>query len=73
MKQYGISQMPIIDRDGRAIGMIHESDLLSALLEGKHRLDQPIDDLVAELHGLVESTTPLWELKHELVGSAESN
>ena len=64
MKQYGISQMPIIDRDGRAIGMIHESDLLSALLEGKHRLDQPIDDLVAELHGLVESTTPLWELKH---------
>ena len=64
MKQYGISQMPIVDAGGKALGMIHESDLLSALLEGKHRLDQPIDPLVSELHGVVERRTPLWELKH---------
>ncbi len=64
MKQYGISQMPIVDPGGKAIGMIHESDLLSALLEGRHRLDEPIDGLISELHGLVEPRTPLWELKH---------
>lgn len=64
MKQYGISQMPIVNKDGKAVGMIHESDLLSALLEGKHRLDEPVGVLVSELHGLVEPRTPLWELKH---------
>ena len=64
MKQYGISQLPIVDGQGKALGMIHESDLLSALLEGRHRLDEPISELVHELHGMVEARTPLWELKH---------
>ena len=38
MKEHGISQMPVVDEAGRAVGMIHEYDLLNFLIEGQHRL-----------------------------------
>ena len=46
MRKHGISQMPVRDANGGAVGMIHEYDLLNALVAKKHGLpgrDRPAD------------------------------
>ena len=42
MRQYAISQLPVIDHDGRLMGMVTEVDLLKGLLGSGHG---PVDDL----------------------------
>ena len=63
MKDHDISQMPILDDAGRAIGMIHEYDLLQFLIEGKHRLSEVVDPLVQPLQGVVGPDTPVARLR----------
>jgi cystathionine beta-synthase len=63
MKEHDISQMPIVDDAGRAIGMIHEYDLLNFLIEGKHRLSEVVDPLVQPLQGVVGPDTPVTRLR----------
>jgi cystathionine beta-synthase len=53
MKANDISQVPIVDGDGRATGMVHESDLLEFLIEGKHRVSEPVEAVAAPLEGRV--------------------
>jgi cystathionine beta-synthase len=63
MRENDISQMPVVDDTGRAIGMIHEYDLLNFLLEGKHRLSEVVDPLVQPLQGVVGPDTPIARLR----------
>jgi cystathionine beta-synthase len=63
MKDHDVSQMPVVDDGGRAIGMIHEYDLLNFLIEGKHRLSEVVDPLVQPLQGVVTPETPLGRLR----------
>jgi cystathionine beta-synthase len=63
MKERDISQMPVVDDSGRAIGMIHEYDLLNFLIEGKHRLSEVVDPLVQPLQGVVGPDTPVARLR----------
>ena len=63
MKEHEISQMPVVDDGGRAIGMIHEYDLLQFLIEGKHRLSEVVDPLVQPLQGVVGPETPVSKLR----------
>jgi cystathionine beta-synthase len=63
MRDNDISQMPVLDDAGRVIGMIHEYDLLSFLIEGKHRLSEVVDPLVQPIQGLVGPETPLSRLR----------
>ena len=63
MKDHDVSQMPVVDDAGRAIGMIHEYDLLNFLIEGKHRLSEVVDPLVQPLQGVVTPETPLGRLR----------
>ncbi len=63
MKEHDISQMPVVDDQGRAIGMIHEYDLLNFLIEGKHRLSEIVDPLVQPLQGVVGPDTPVTKLR----------
>jgi cystathionine beta-synthase len=62
MKKHGISQMPVIDSTGRALGMIHEYDLLNALVGGR-QAGEPIDPIVAPLQGIVSPGTGIPTLK----------
>jgi cystathionine beta-synthase len=62
LKENDISQMPVVDADGRAIGMIHEYDLLQFLVEGKHRLTEVVEPLVQPLQGVVAPETPITRL-----------
>jgi cystathionine beta-synthase len=63
MKEHDISQMPVLDPDGRCIGMIHEYDLLNFLIEGKHRLSEVVEPLVQPLQGVVGPETPVGRLR----------
>jgi len=63
MKDHDISQMPVIDADGRCTGMIHEYDLLNFLIEGKHRLSEVVEPLVQPLQGVVGPDTPVARLR----------
>jgi len=47
MKQYGISQLPVVDADGQVNGIVREGDLLTHLLESKN--GRPGEDSVAAL------------------------
>jgi len=63
MKKHGISQMPVIDAQGSALGMIHEIDLLNAIIAGRHKLSDSIDTHVTPLQGVVSLDTPLPKLR----------
>lgn len=63
MRQRGISQMPVLGADGRAVGMIHEYDLLNALVASKVKFADPIDSIVAPMQGVVAPETSLNRLR----------
>ncbi|HUL57887.1 MAG TPA: pyridoxal-phosphate dependent enzyme [Anaeromyxobacteraceae bacterium] len=63
MKDHDISQMPVVDDSGRAIGMIHEYDLLNFLIEGRHRLSEVVEPLVQPIQGVVGPDTPIAKLR----------
>ena len=62
MKRHGISQLPVLD-GGKPIAMLHEVDLLTALLDGRHKLDEPISAVMKPLAGVVTLRTPVSRLK----------
>ena len=63
LKEHDVSQMPVVDAEGRAVGMIHEYDLLNVLIEGKHRLSETVEALVQPLQGVVALDTPVSKLR----------
>jgi len=63
LRDHDISQMPVLDDEGRPIGMIHEYDLLNFLVEGKHRLSEVVEPLVQPLQGVVALDTPISRLR----------
>ncbi len=63
MKQYGISQMPVLAADGTALGMLHEYDLLNGLVAGQTTLNDLIDGLIAPLQGTVTPQTTVTQLR----------
>jgi cystathionine beta-synthase len=63
MKDHDISQMPVVDDQGRVVGMIHEYDLMNFLIEGKHRLTEVVDPLVQPIQGVVGLDTPVGRLR----------
>jgi cystathionine beta-synthase len=63
MKRDGISQMPVVTADGSSVGMIHEYDLLNALVSGNYRLQDPIDVLIMPLQGVVTPETTIGQLR----------
>jgi cystathionine beta-synthase len=68
MKQYNISQLPVVDQDERYVGMVTELDLLNHLLASDHRHDaeESIEDIVdsesAEVIGPETSLSVLSEV-----------
>lgn len=63
MKRHGISQMPVTEPDGTSVGMIHEYDLLNALIGGNYRMTDAIDVLIAPLQGVVTPETSIGKLR----------
>lgn len=63
MRSHGISQMPVVSEDGRAVGMVHEYDLLNALVAGKAKFADTIDAIVAPLQGALSPDTSISRLR----------
>lgn len=61
MKVHSISQMPVVDTDGRLTGLISERDLLDHLVTGG-AMDEPIDAIVNQEVPTVSGDTPVEEL-----------
>ncbi|MCS7060683.1 MAG: cystathionine beta-synthase [Anaerolineae bacterium] len=67
MKQYDISQQPVVDEEGHLLGIVMESDILSYMLDNSHLSfdETTIDPLVREA-AVVDETTPLNTLSDVL-------
>jgi cystathionine beta-synthase len=63
MRKYGYSQLPVRDAHENTVGMIHEYDLLNALVSKKQGFHDPIDPLVAPLQGVVSPEASLTRLR----------
>ncbi len=63
MRKYGYSQMPVNDAHGSTVGMIHEYDLLNALVSKKQGFHDVIDELIAPLQGVVSPEASLTRLR----------
>ncbi|MDY7228726.1 pyridoxal-phosphate dependent enzyme [Hyalangium rubrum] len=63
MRKHGISQMPVLSDEGRPVGMVHELDLLNALVAKKIGFSDSIDAIVAPLQGMVAPETSLNRLR----------
>ena len=64
LKQFGISQLPVVD-DLKLRGLIHESDLLKALVEGKTP-DSAITDMIESDYATVTPSTRVELIKNVL-------
>jgi len=62
MGSLGISQIPLVDKDGRPQGIIHELDILRGMQMGKASRDTPAIDLAHEISGLVYPKARIEEL-----------
>jgi cystathionine beta-synthase len=63
MKRHGISQLPVVEPGNKPMAMLHEVDLLQALLDGRHKLEEPISAVMKPLAGVVTLRTPVSRLK----------
>jgi cystathionine beta-synthase len=65
MRDTGVSQMPVLDGDGRRlVGIVAEVDLLDHLVSGEGSLDMPIDDLVESDYATVTPATRIHLLRN---------
>ncbi len=63
MKRDGISQMPVVDEQGKLSGLISEVDLLNYLLSGDGALDHPICDIISQDMATVQPDTSIDTLR----------
>ncbi len=64
LKEFGISQMPVV-QEGKLRGLIHEGDLLKALVSGRTQ-DTQIQDMVESDYATVTPTTRVELIKNVL-------
>jgi cystathionine beta-synthase len=63
LKQHGISQLPVLDENGRHCGIVAEIDLLNHLVEHQGALDTPVAQLVESDYATVTPHTRITLLK----------
>jgi cystathionine beta-synthase len=67
MKGDSISQMPVVDDDGKLTGLISEVDLLNYMISGEGAIDHPICDIIGRNVPTVSPDTSLDTLS-EIAG-----
>ncbi|HEY4223210.1 MAG TPA: pyridoxal-phosphate dependent enzyme [Myxococcota bacterium] len=63
MKTHGISQLPVLERDGKLLGLVSEVKVLNALVHGEVTMKSPVGPL-ADINdaAIVERDTPIATL-----------
>ncbi|GMR10597.1 MAG: cystathionine beta-synthase [Anaerolineae bacterium] len=67
MRDNGVSQLPVVDDQGRLVGLVSEVDLLDHMLKPDHDAAASIAPIVNEDVGSAFETDPLEEVLPELV------
>ena len=62
MRRHGVSQLPVVDA-AKPVAMLHEVDLLQALIERRHELDEPVSAVMKPIDGVVTLRTPVSRLR----------
>jgi cystathionine beta-synthase len=62
-KREGISQIPVLSEDGEPIGMVHEIDLLSAVVDGTTTRQDRLESLVQPLQGVIDPEASIEALR----------
>lgn len=62
LRGHGISQVPVVDGDGKPTGMVHEVDILRGLQDGSVQKDTKIKTIAHELGGLLHPKARVEEL-----------
>lgn len=62
-KREGISQMPVVTQDGEPVGMVHEIDLLSAVVDGTTTRNDKLEGLVQPLQGVIDPEASIEQLR----------
>lgn len=62
-KREGISQMPVVTPEGEPIGMVHEIDLLSAVVDGTTTRSDKLEGLVQPLQGVIDPEASIEQLR----------
>ncbi len=64
LKKHGVSQLPVVDDEGRLVGLVREIDLLKHMLTAghKHDRDETIEGMIDRSVPIVQPNTPLETL-----------
>ncbi|MGV6813891.1 MAG: pyridoxal-phosphate dependent enzyme [Phycisphaerales bacterium] len=62
LRGHGISQVPVVDGDGKPTGMVHEVDILRGLQDGSVQKDTAIKTVAHEIGGLLHPKARVEEL-----------
>lgn len=64
LKKHGVSQLPVVDDEGRLLGMVREIDLLKHMLTAahEHEHDETIESMIDRSVAIVQPNTPLETL-----------
>lgn len=63
LREFDVSQLPVVDEGGRPLGMLHESDVLHVLLDPARRPDEPVARAMGPIEGTVSPDTPVAALR----------
>ena len=62
-KEHSVSQLPVMDDDGEVVGIVHEVDLLDALVEGRVRTHEEVQRMMKPLEGQIALDAPISRLQ----------
>ena len=68
VRSHNISQVPVLDPRGAPVGTVMEGRLLTALLEGEIRLEDPLTGILDPCLPILETSEPLEEVLGRLAG-----
>ncbi|MEQ8651931.1 MAG: pyridoxal-phosphate dependent enzyme [Kiloniellales bacterium] len=63
MKLYDISQLPVLDKDGRVVGIIDEEDVLFPLMDHASDFSASVGDLMTKRLETIAHDSPIADLK----------
>lgn len=62
MKLYDISQLPVLDANGKVVGIVDESDILLAVFKSQDRFQEKVSSVMSTQLETVEADQPMESL-----------
>lgn len=66
IREYEISQIPVLDDGGNVTGMVYETPVIDVMLHEERGRELPIQAVIQEVPPIIEPDTPIDEISHML-------